>query len=89
LCGEPWEVCIIHLCDSKYLKVDLCDHLREERIERDPTLCELLNEDVGFFVNPNLGIKSHVSLVLLCLLDLLLLFTFLLSLACDRSPLLS
>jgi hypothetical protein len=40
-------------------------------------------------VNPNLRIKSRVSLVLLCLLDLLLLFTLLLSLACDRSSLLS
>jgi hypothetical protein len=58
--------------------------LREDRVERDPTLCDLLNEDVGFFVKPNLRIKSRVSLVLLCILDLLLLFTFLLSLACDR-----
>jgi hypothetical protein len=89
LCGEPWEVCTTHLCDSKQLKVGLCDHLREERVERDLTLCEVLNEDIGFFVNPNLRIKSRVSLVLLYLLDLLLLFTFLLSLACGRSPLLS
>jgi hypothetical protein len=35
----------------------LCDHLREGRIERDSALCELLNEDVRFFVNPNLEIK--------------------------------
>jgi hypothetical protein len=69
------------------LKVSLCDHLREERVERDPTLCELLNKDVEFFVNLNLRIKSRVSLVLLCLLALQLLFTFLLSLACDRSSL--
>jgi hypothetical protein len=89
LCGESWEVCITHLCDSEQLKVGLCDHLREESVERDPALCELLNEDVGFFVNLNLGIKSHVSLVLLCLLALLLLFTILLSLDCDRSSLLS
>jgi hypothetical protein len=27
-------------------RFDLCDHLSEERVERDPTLCELLNEDV-------------------------------------------
>jgi hypothetical protein len=79
----------LSLCDSEQLKVGLCDHLREERVERDLALCELLNEDIGFFVNLNLGIKSRVSLVLLCLLHLLLLFTFLLSLACDRSPLLS
>jgi hypothetical protein len=58
-------------------------------VERDPVLCEPLNEDVGFFVNPNLGIKSCVSHVLLHLLVLLLLFTFLLSISCVRSPLLS
>jgi hypothetical protein len=69
--------------------VGLCDHLREERVERDLTLCELLNEDIGFFVNSNIGIKSRLSHVLFYLLDLLLLFTFLLSLTCDRSPLLS
>jgi hypothetical protein len=58
-------------------------------VERDPVLCEPLNEDIGFFVNPNLGIKSCVSHVLLHLLVLLLLFTFLLSISCVRSPLLS
>jgi hypothetical protein len=47
-----------------------CDILREERVERDPILCEPFNEDVGFFVNPNLGIKSYVSCVLLLLLAL-------------------
>jgi hypothetical protein len=62
--------------------------LSEERVERDPVLYEPLNEDVGFFVNPNLGIKSHVSHVLLHLLALLLLFTFLLNLAFVRSLLL-
>jgi hypothetical protein len=74
-------------CDNKQLRVSLCNHLREERVERDPALCVLLNEDVGFFVNLNLGIKFRVSLVLLCLVALLLLFTFLMSLACDRSSL--
>jgi hypothetical protein len=44
-------------------RFDLCDHLSEERVERDPALYELLNEDVGFLVNPNLGIKNLVSLV--------------------------
>jgi hypothetical protein len=39
--------------------------LREERVERDPDLCEPLNDDVGFFVNLNLGTKSCVSWVLL------------------------
>jgi hypothetical protein len=63
--------------------------LREKRVERDPALCELLNEDVGFFVNPNLEIKSCVSCVLLYLCSLMLLFTFLLSLACGRSLFLS
>jgi hypothetical protein len=48
-------------------RFDLCDHLSEERVERDPTLCALLNEDVGFFVNPNLKI-NFVSLVPLCLI---------------------
>jgi hypothetical protein len=89
LCGEPWEVCITHLCDSEHLKIGLCDHLSEERVERDPTLYELLNEDVEFFLNLNLRINSCVSLVLLCSLALLLLFTFLLSLAYGRYSLLS
>jgi hypothetical protein len=62
--------------------------LSEERVEKDLVLCEPLNKDVGFFVNLNLGIKSHVSHVLLYLLALLLLFTFLLSLDFVRSSLL-
>jgi hypothetical protein len=41
--------------------VGLCDHLREERVERDPSLCELLSEDIGFFVNPNLRINLCVT----------------------------
>jgi hypothetical protein len=45
-------------------RFDLCDHLSEEMVQRDPTLCELLNKDVGFFVNTNLGIKSCVSCAL-------------------------
>jgi hypothetical protein len=89
LCGEPWEVCITHRCVSKQLKVGLGDLLREERVERDPILCEPLNEDVGFFVNSNLGIKSCFSRVLSYLLVLLLSFTFLLSSSCVRSTLLS
>jgi hypothetical protein len=68
---------------------NLCNHLSEERVERDPDLCELLNEDVGFFMNLNLRIKILCLLCSLYLLALLLLFTFLLSLACDRSSLLS
>jgi hypothetical protein len=73
LCGERRKVCITHLFDSEQLKVGLCDHLREERVERDLTLCVLLNEDVGFFVNLNLGINLCVScLPLLVLLSLVL-----------------
>jgi hypothetical protein len=63
--------------------------LSAERVERDPVLCELLNKDVGFFVNLNLRIKSCVSHVFLELLVLLLLFTFLLTISCVRSSLLS
>jgi hypothetical protein len=44
--------------------------LREERVERDPVLCEPLSEDVGFFMNPNLETKSCASHVLLYLLAL-------------------
>jgi hypothetical protein len=42
--------------------------LREEGVERYLILHDPLNEDLGFFVNPNLGIKSCVSRVLLHLL---------------------
>jgi hypothetical protein len=60
----PREVCITHLCDSEQLKIGLDDLLREERVERDPVLCEPLNEVIGFFVDPNLRTKSCVSRVL-------------------------
>jgi hypothetical protein len=53
--------------------------LSEEMVERDPVLCEPLNEDIGFFMNLILGTKSCVSCIHLFLL---LLFTFLLSLSC-------
>jgi hypothetical protein len=46
--------------------------LREERVERDSVLFELLNKDVGFFMNPNIRTKSCISRVLLYLL----VFTF-------------
>jgi hypothetical protein len=42
--------------------------LRGQRVERDLILCELLNEDVGFFVNLSLGTQSCVSRVLMYLL---------------------
>jgi hypothetical protein len=70
-------------------RFDLGDHLSEERVERDPTLCELLNEDVGFFMNLNIGIKSRVSCALVFTFSTVDLFTFLLSLACSGSSLLS
>ena len=43
--------------------------LGEVRVERNPTLCELLNEDVESFVDSNLGIKSlcPLSIYLLAL----------------------
>jgi hypothetical protein len=70
-------------------RFDLCNHLSEERVERDPALYELLNEDIGFFVNLNLRIKSRASCALVFTLSTINLFTFLLSLACSRSSLLS
>jgi hypothetical protein len=70
--------------DSEQLKVVICDDLSEEWVERDPTLCEVLNEDVGFFVNLNLGIKISCLMCFSYLHSLLLLFTFLLSLARGR-----
>jgi hypothetical protein len=78
-----------HHCDSKQLKVGPGDLMREERVERDPVLHEPLNEDVGFFVDPNIGTKFCVSCVLLHLSVCLLPFTFLLSISCVRSSLLS
>jgi hypothetical protein len=39
--------------------------MQSKKVERDPVLCEPLNENVGFFVNLNLGTKSFVSRVLL------------------------
>jgi hypothetical protein len=59
--------------------------LREERVERDHVLCEPLNEDVGFFVNPNFGTKSCVSHVLLYLLVLTLVVYLLIDLILLRS----
>jgi hypothetical protein len=61
-------VCLFVIVSSS--RFDLCDHLSEERVERDLSLCELLNEDEGFFVNLNHGIKScvscHLYVYLLC-----------------------
>jgi hypothetical protein len=57
-------VCITHYCDSEQLKVVLATPLREEMVERNPILCEPLNEDVGFFVDLNLKIKFCISCAL-------------------------
>jgi hypothetical protein len=89
MCGEPWELCITHLCDSELLKVRIGDLLREERVQRNLLVCEPLHEDVGLFVNLNLGIKSCVSRMLLPLLTLLLILTFLSIQSCVRTSLLS
>jgi hypothetical protein len=62
--------------------------LREERVERDPILCEPLNEDVLFFVNLNLGTKSCVSCVLLYLLILITVIYLLIEHILFRSSLL-
>lgn len=57
----PWEGCS-HPSSSEELKINLCDLLREEMVERYSILCELLNGDVGFFVNLN-SIKEIMSLL--------------------------
>jgi hypothetical protein len=62
--------------------------LREERIERALVLCEPLNEDIGFVVNPNLRIKSRVSCVLLHLLVLTIVIYLLVEHILFRSSLL-
>jgi hypothetical protein len=62
--------------------------MREERVKRDQVLCEPLNEDVGFFVNPNLRIKSRVSCVLLHLLVLTIVIYLLIEYILFRSSLL-
>jgi hypothetical protein len=62
--------------------------LREEKVDREPILCEPLNEDVGFFVNPNLMIKSCVSCVLLYLLVLTIVIDLLVEHILIRSSLL-
>jgi hypothetical protein len=62
--------------------------LREERVERDPILCEPLNEDVRFFVNPKLETKSCISRVLLYLFPLTTVIYFLIEYIMFRSSLL-
>jgi hypothetical protein len=65
LCGEPCERdCSRHLIKI-VLKLDLGDRLSEKMIEIDLVPCELLNRDVGFFVNPK---SSKQIPSLLCIL---------------------
>jgi hypothetical protein len=82
----PWEVCIDPFVIVSSSRFNLCNHLREESVDRDPTLYELLTEDVTFFVNPNLKIKYFISACHLsftcCVVAI---FTHLLSLSCSRS----
>jgi hypothetical protein len=62
--------------------------LREERVERDPILCEPLNEDIRFFVNLSLMTKSCVFRVLLYLLVFTLVVYLLIDLILFRPSLL-
>jgi hypothetical protein len=64
-------------------KLDLGDRLEWIRVERDLTLCELPNGDVGILCGwPNFGKKSCVF-VSLILIYLMFLFTFLFLLRVD------
>jgi hypothetical protein len=45
-------------------KLDLGDHSERIRVERDPTLCELLNNDVGILCGwLNFGNKSYIFML--------------------------
>jgi hypothetical protein len=60
-------------------ELDLSDHLERFRVERDLTLCELLNGDVVILCGwPNFGNKSCVSMQLI-LIYLLFLLNFILA----------
>jgi hypothetical protein len=60
-------------------KLDLSDHSKWIRVERDPALCELHNRDVGILCGwPNFRRKSCV-LVPLISIYFLLLFKFVLA----------
>jgi hypothetical protein len=48
---------------SEKLKFDLCGCLREERVERNPVLCGLLNRDVESLSGFEPRVKNLVSLV--------------------------
>jgi hypothetical protein len=66
----PCESCSHHL-RKKGLKLDLGDHLIEERDKKDSVLYEPLNRDVGFFVGTLVN-KSIVS----CALSFSFVFAF-------------
>jgi hypothetical protein len=60
-------------------ELDLVDRLEWIRVERDPTLCELHNGDVGIHCGwPNFGKKSCVFVPLI-LIYFLFLFQFVLA----------
>jgi hypothetical protein len=60
-------------------ELDLVDRLEWIRVERDPTLCELHNGDVGILCGwPNFGKKSCVFVPLI-LIYFLFLFQFVLA----------
>jgi hypothetical protein len=64
-------------------KLDLGDRSEWIRVERDPTLCELPNGDVGILCSwPNFGMKSCVFMSLI-LIYFLFLFKFLFLLRVD------
>jgi hypothetical protein len=71
-------------------ELDLGDRSEWIRVERDPTLCELYNRDVGILCRwPNFGKKScvFVSLILIYFLFLLKFCSFLeLDLTLDLNP---
>jgi hypothetical protein len=71
-------------------KLDLSDHSEWIRVERDPTLCELHNGDVGILCGwSNFGKKScaFVSLILIYFLFLSKFYSYLeLDLTLDLNP---
>jgi hypothetical protein len=67
-------------------ELDLGDHSEWIRIERDPTLCEHHNEDVGIICGwPNFGKKSYVLLSLI-LIYFMFLFKICSYLELDLTP---
>jgi hypothetical protein len=46
--------------------------MKEERVERNPVLCEPLNEDIGFFISCVLLYLLVLTLVIYLLIELIL-----------------